>query len=63
METAELIWTWLNDNASALGIVLVVIPLAWTAYTYLSIKKQDLKERRFLAYHKIDSFDSLEGHI
>jgi len=33
--------------------VLVVIPLAWTVYTYLTIKKQDLKERRFIAYHKL----------
>jgi hypothetical protein len=53
METIILVWKWLNDNAGALGVVLVIIPLAWTVFTYLSIKKQDLKERRFEAYHKL----------
>lgn len=53
METISLVWQWLNDNSGALGIVLVIIPLAWATYSYLSIKKQDLKERRFLAYHKL----------
>ena len=47
------IWKWLNDNAGALSIVLVIVPLAWSAYTYLSIKKADQKERRFLAYHRL----------
>ncbi|MBM4132536.1 MAG: hypothetical protein FJ245_02105 [Nitrospira sp.] len=47
------IWKWLNDNAGALSIVLVIIPLAWSAYTYFSIKKADQKERRFLAYHRL----------
>ena len=28
MGTIALVWKWLNDNAGALGIVLVVIPLA-----------------------------------
>ncbi|RTZ99250.1 MAG: hypothetical protein DSY90_01735 [Deltaproteobacteria bacterium] len=53
MEIIYIVWKWANDNAGALGIVLVVIPLAWTVYTYLTIKKQDLKERRFIAYHKL----------
>jgi len=53
METIALVWKWLNNNAGALGVALIVIPLAWSAYTYLSIKKQDLRERRFIAYHKL----------
>lgn len=24
-------WQWLNDNAGALGIIFVAIPLAWAA--------------------------------
>lgn len=53
METVSLIWKWLNENAGALGVALVIAPLAWTTYTYLSIKKAEHKERRFLAYHKL----------
>ena len=53
METVIAIWKWFNDNGGALGVVLVLIPLAWAIFTYLSVKKQELKERRFEAYHKL----------
>lgn len=53
METISHIWKWLNDNAGALGVLLVIAPLAWATYTYLSIKKAEERERRFLAYHKL----------
>ena len=39
MDTVTLVWKWLNDNAGALGIVLVIFPLAWTTYTYLTRNK------------------------
>ncbi|MGH8736420.1 MAG: hypothetical protein ACREU5_08335 [Burkholderiales bacterium] len=47
------VWKWLNDNAGALGVVLVLAPVGWAAFSYLSLKKQELKEKRFLAYHKL----------
>lgn len=37
METIAAIWKWLNDNGGALGVVVVLIPLAWAIFTYLSI--------------------------
>ncbi len=53
MDFVSLAWKWLNDNAGAVGVVLAVVPLVWATYTYLSIKKQEQKERHFLAYHKL----------
>ena len=53
MEIIATFWKWINDNGSGLGVVLVLIPLAWAVFTYLSVKRQELKERRFQAYHKL----------
>ncbi|WP_010483162.1 hypothetical protein [Pseudomonas sp. S9] len=49
----EIMWAWLNANSGVLALLLVLLPLCWSVYTHLSIKKQDLKERRFDAYHKL----------
>lgn len=53
MENVATFWTWINNNGSGLGVVLVLIPLAWAVFTYLSVKRQELKEQRFQAYHKL----------
>ena len=53
MEAVMVMWKWLNDNSGALGVVLVLIPLTWAIFSYLSVKKQELKERRFQVYHKL----------
>src|SRR5690242_20380693 len=53
LATWNSLWKWLNDNGSALGVVLVLVPLAWATFTYLSVRRQELRERRFEAYHKL----------
>ncbi len=53
MSVFETIWTWLNDNAGALGVLFVVLPLAWSAWAYLSLKRRELREHRFQTYHKL----------
>ncbi|MDR6964047.1 hypothetical protein [Shewanella putrefaciens] len=53
MENVATFWKWINNNGSGLGVVLVLIPLAWAVFTYLSVKRQELKEQRFQAYHKL----------
>ncbi|MGI4862313.1 MAG: hypothetical protein ACRYFZ_00205 [Janthinobacterium lividum] len=49
----SLIWKWLNDNASAIGVLSGLIPLAWTIISYIHSKRQELKEKRFEAYHRL----------
>jgi hypothetical protein len=46
-------WKWLNDNASAIGVLSGLIPLAWTIISYIHSKRQELKEKRFEAYHRL----------
>lgn len=53
MEIISSVWNWLNTNSGALSVVLVLIPMAWAVFTYLSVKKQELRERRFRAYHQL----------
>jgi len=49
----SLIWKWINDNASAIGVLSGLIPLAWTIMSYIHSKRQELKEKRFEAYHRL----------
>ena len=44
-------WHWVNNNAGALGLIFVVIPIAWSAWRYLWIKRQELLADRFKTYH------------
>ncbi len=53
MRAIEVIWTWLNNYAGALGVLFVVLPLAWSAWAYLSLKRRELREHRFQTYHKL----------
>jgi len=47
------LWKWVNDNAGALGLIFVVIPLAWTVWQYLKLKRQELRAERFKTYHEL----------
>lgn len=47
------VWQWLNDNASPLGLIFVVIPLVWSVWQYLSMKRQELRMERFRIYHDL----------
>lgn len=53
METMTTVWNWLNENAGAVGALLVIVPISWSTYTYLSIKRTEQNERRFRAYHDL----------
>lgn len=47
------IWKWLNENGTALGVLLAVVPLVWTAISYLRQKKKELAQQRFEVYHRL----------
>ena len=47
------LWQWMNDNAGALGLIFIVIPLAWTIWQYLRLKRQELRAERFKTYHEL----------
>jgi hypothetical protein len=47
------LWSLLNDNAGALGFLLALLPLLWAAFTYISLKRAEQKQRRFENYHKL----------
>ncbi|MES2154080.1 MAG: hypothetical protein V4510_03005 [bacterium] len=53
MGTLDLIWKWLDDNGPALAVILAFVPLAWATSSYLSVKRQELRERRFAAFHQL----------
>ena len=46
-------WTWLNDNGTALAIALTVIPIVWSSIRYLEQKKKELEQERFKTYHSL----------
>jgi len=46
-------WQWLNDNAGALGIIFVAIPLAWAAWRYFVQKRREGRSERFNTYHSL----------
>lgn len=49
---AEL-WQWLNENAGAIGVIVVVIPLTWSIWQYFSLKRKEQWAIRFNAYHSL----------
>ncbi|MBJ6370811.1 hypothetical protein [Sedimentitalea arenosa] len=44
---------WLNENASALGVVLIACPLAWTMIQWFLIKRSEERDRQFKVYHML----------
>ena len=53
MSVFESSWKWLNDNAGALGVLIVVVPVAWSIWAYLRLKRREIREHRFETYHKL----------
>lgn len=53
MESLMVGWTFLNNNAGALGLLIVVLPLAWSAWEYMRLKRRDLRQERFKTYHEL----------
>jgi hypothetical protein len=47
------IWTWLNENGTALGIILTLIPIAWVSYQYVLIKKEEERRVKFSTFHTL----------
>jgi len=47
------VWQWLNNNAGALGLIFVVVPLMWSVWQYLRFKRQELRAERFKTYHDL----------
>ena len=47
------VWTWLRDNAGILSLIFVVIPLTFSAWRYLRLKRQELRAERFRTYHEL----------
>jgi hypothetical protein len=47
------LWKVLNDNAGALGVILVVLPVMWAAWRYLGLKRRELRDQRFQTYHAL----------
>ncbi len=46
-------WSWLNSNATQLGLILGVVPIFWGVYSFVAIKKAETKQRRFENYHRL----------
>jgi hypothetical protein len=53
METLSAVWKFLNDNAGALGLLVVVLPLGWSVWEYLRLKRRDLRQETFQTYHNL----------
>jgi hypothetical protein len=53
MDIVAAVWKWLNDNAGVIGVLFVVLPLAWSAWEYLRLKRREIQQHRFQTYHKL----------
>ncbi len=49
----SIFWKWLSDNASIVSLLFGLLPLIWSVVSYIHSKKQELKQVRFEAYHKL----------
>jgi len=47
------IWSWLVDNAAALGIVLGAVPIVWAVIQFILIRRAEAKRVRFETYHSL----------
>ena len=47
------IWNWLNTNAGAIGVLLLVLPILWSVWQYINLKNKELKFQRFKIYHDL----------
>ncbi len=50
--------TWLNENSAALnvilaalGVILVLLPILWSIFSYINVKKKEAKIYQFETYH------------
>ena len=46
-------WDWLASNEGVVTITIAIISIFWSAYSYISIKKAEEKQRRFETYHRL----------
>ncbi len=53
METIKAIWKWLNDNGAVVGILVALVPLAWSGISFLRQKKKELMQLQFETYHRL----------
>jgi len=47
------IWKWFNENGTALGIVLALIPIIWAAIQYILIRRAEERRVRFTTFHNL----------
>ena len=44
-------WQWLEDHAAALGLIIAVLPVAWSIWRYFGLKRKEQRSERFRTYH------------
>jgi len=52
----SIMWKWLTDNGTALGVILAllaVLPFFWGALQYILIKRAEDRRLRFTAFHDL----------
>ncbi|MFA5424328.1 MAG: hypothetical protein WC374_10785 [Phycisphaerae bacterium] len=47
------LWTWINDNAGAISLIAIVIPLAYSIFRYFQLKRREMRAERFKTYHNL----------
>jgi len=47
------LWSWLTENAAALGIVLAALPIIWAVIQFILIRRAEAKRIRFETYHSL----------
>ena len=47
------LWKWLTDNGTAIGVIIAAIPILWAVTQYIRIRRAEDRRVQFTTFHNL----------